>query len=107
MAVKGGADADVCDGPIDSWAEYGCGGVNTGFRQGFLLGGEIQGWDDEFASLAGAGADLALERKRPAEEGFSVFHTTVAQSLPNSGAGDDQPVFDNWRDDYDLKIRAP
>src|SRR5580704_995422 len=73
VAVKGGTDADVCDGPVDSWAEYGCGSVNTIFRQRLLLGGEIQGWDDEFATLASTGADLAFERKRTTEEGFGVF----------------------------------
>src|ERR1700722_17071143 len=41
VAVKGGTDADVCDGPVDSWAENGGGGVNAIFRQRLLLGGEI------------------------------------------------------------------
>src|ERR1700733_5238292 len=89
VAVEGGADANVCDGPVDSWAEDGCGGVNAVFRQRFLLGGEIQSWHDEFASLACAGANLAFEGKRTAEEGLGIFDAAVAQSLANSGAGDD------------------
>src|SRR5580704_6251230 len=40
-AVEGGTDADVCDGPVDSRAEYGRGGVDAVFRQRLLFGGEV------------------------------------------------------------------
>jgi len=103
VSVEGGADTDVGGGAIGAFAEAGFRGVHADGGEKLLVGGEVQGGEDEFGAGAGARADVAGEDEGAAEESSGAGNASGADVRADGRAGDNFAAADDRRNDADVE----